>query len=102
MGFIIWLVVVFVIYWIVDGLCKIMDWADDSHKSSRSYKEYRRRDDREREYSNWMLTSSKASAGKSQKNDREEFEEADSVFDKNGNEHIVDDDGYCDDCDEFH
>lgn len=30
------------------------------------------------------------------------FEEADSFFDRDGNEHIVDDDGYCEDCDEYH
>ena len=30
------------------------------------------------------------------------FEEADSFFDKDGNEHIVDDDGYCEDCDDYH
>ena len=31
-----------------------------------------------------------------------EFEEADSFFDRDGNEHIVDDDGYCEDCDDYH
>ncbi len=30
------------------------------------------------------------------------FEEADSVFDRHGNEHILDDDGYCEDCDDYH
>ena len=30
------------------------------------------------------------------------FEEADSFFDKDGNEHLVDDDGYCEDCDDYH
>lgn len=30
------------------------------------------------------------------------FEEADRVFDRHGNEHIVDDDGYCEDCDDYH
>lgn len=30
------------------------------------------------------------------------FEEADSFFDREGNEHIVDDDGYCEDCDDYH
>ena len=30
------------------------------------------------------------------------FEEADSFFDRDGNEHIVDDDGYCEDCDDYH
>ena len=32
----------------------------------------------------------------------EEFEEADSFFDHDGNEHIVDDEGYCEDCDDYH
>ena len=32
----------------------------------------------------------------------EEFEEADSFFDRDGNEHIVDDEGYCEDCDDYH
>ena len=31
-----------------------------------------------------------------------DFEEADSFFDRDGNEHIVDDDGYCEDCDDYH
>ncbi len=30
------------------------------------------------------------------------FEESDSVFDRHGNEHLVDDDCYCDDCDDYH
>ena len=36
------------------------------------------------------------------KSSRFEFEEADSFFDRDGNEHIVDDDGYCEDCDDYH
>ena len=31
-----------------------------------------------------------------------EFEEADSFYDHNGDEHIVDYDGYCEDCDDYH
>lgn len=31
-----------------------------------------------------------------------DFEEADSFYDSDGNEHIMDDDGYCEDCDDFH
>ena len=30
------------------------------------------------------------------------FEEADSYFDEYGDEHLVDDDGYCEDCDDYH
>ena len=30
------------------------------------------------------------------------FEEADSFFDKDGNEHIVDYEGYCEECDDYH
>ena len=30
------------------------------------------------------------------------FEEADSYFDRYGNEHIVDYDGYCEECDDYH
>ena len=30
------------------------------------------------------------------------FEESDSVFDPHGNEHLVDDDIFCDDCDDYH
>ena len=32
----------------------------------------------------------------------EEFEEADGFFDRDGNEHIVDDEGYCEECDDYH
>ena len=32
----------------------------------------------------------------------EHFEEQDSFFDHHGNEHFVDEDGYCEDCDEYH
>ena len=32
----------------------------------------------------------------------DDFEEADSFFDRNGDEHIVDYDGYCEDCDDYH
>ena len=34
--------------------------------------------------------------------DNWEFEEADSMFDNNGDEHLMDDDGYCEDCDDYH
>lgn len=33
---------------------------------------------------------------------RESFEEADSYYDRDGNEHCVDDYGYCEDCDDYH
>lgn len=33
---------------------------------------------------------------------RGSFEEADSFFDSDGNEHLIDDDGYCEDCDDYH
>ena len=36
------------------------------------------------------------------KDNRECFEEADSFFDRDGNEHLIDDDGYCEDCDDYH
>lgn len=36
------------------------------------------------------------------KNNEREFEEYDSFFDRRGNEHIVDDEGYCDECDDYH
>lgn len=35
-------------------------------------------------------------------NSHDTFEEADSFYDRNGNEHIVDYDGYCEDCDDYH
>lgn len=39
----------------------------------------------------------------SKKNSKsEEFEEADSIYDRYGNEHEVDYDGYCEDCDDYH
>ena len=31
-----------------------------------------------------------------------EFEPSDSYYDKDGNEHEVDDDGYCEECDDYH
>lgn len=40
--------------------------------------------------------------GKSNNKSTYSFEEADSFFDKCGNEHIVDDYGYCEDCDDYH
>ena len=32
----------------------------------------------------------------------ENYEEADSVFDSCGNEHFIDDDGYCEEWDDYH
>ena len=32
----------------------------------------------------------------------ENFEEADSILDSCGNEHLIDDDGYCEECDDYH
>jgi len=34
--------------------------------------------------------------------DDDEFEEDDSFFDHNGDEHIIDEDRYCEDCDDYH
>ena len=31
-----------------------------------------------------------------------QFEEDDSFFDHNGDEHIIDEDRYCEDCDDYH
>ena len=36
------------------------------------------------------------------KNRFDDFEEADSFYDRHVNEHIVDDEGYCEDCDDYH
>ena len=30
------------------------------------------------------------------------FEEADSYYDDHGDEHLIDDDGYCEECDDYH
>ena len=38
----------------------------------------------------------------SKRKDSWEFEEADSFIDKHGNEHIVDYEGYCEECDDYH
>lgn len=34
--------------------------------------------------------------------DDDEFEEDGSFYDRHGNEHIVDEDMYCEDCDDYH
>ncbi len=48
-------------------------------------------------------TNSKSSSfTRSHKHGSSSFEEADSVFDEHSNEHILDDDGYCEDCDDYH
>ena len=39
---------------------------------------------------------------RSRRRDDHEFEEYDSFIDNEGNEHIVDIDGYCEDCDDYH
>ena len=36
------------------------------------------------------------------KDDIDSFEEADSLFDLDGNEHLIDDEGYCEECDDYH
>lgn len=33
---------------------------------------------------------------------KESFDASDSFFDEDGNEHEVDDDGYCEECDDYH
>ena len=30
------------------------------------------------------------------------FEESDSYYDRHGDEHLIDEDGYCKDCDDYH
>ena len=36
------------------------------------------------------------------RNHREHFEEDDSFYDREGFEHIIDEDRYCEDCDDYH
>lgn len=48
------------------------------------------------------LSDTTADVPKNKKSSRSSFEEADSFFDRDGNEHIVDDDGYCEDCDDYY
>lgn len=44
----------------------------------------------------------KKSAYSSKKKSSWQFEEAGSFYDRDGNEHIIGDDHYCQDCDDFH
>ena len=45
---------------------------------------------------------SSASNYSSSKPFSKDVEDYNSIFDRHGNEHFVDDDGYCDDCDDYH
>jgi hypothetical protein len=48
------------------------------------------------------LSNTNTNMQSTKKSSRSSFEEADSFFDKDGNEHIVDEEGYCEECDDYH
>lgn len=56
-------------------------------------------------YDNYPYPTNNPTASKRRPSTRtsgEPFEEADSYYDRHGNEHLVDDYGYCEDCDDYH
>lgn len=48
------------------------------------------------------MSNTAANKPNTKKSSRNSFEEADSFFDRDGNEHIVDEEGYCEECDDYH
>lgn len=48
------------------------------------------------------LGSANTNTPNTKKRSGSSFEEADSFFDRDGNEHIVDEEGYCEECDDYH
>lgn len=51
----------------------------------------------------FLCVAGSSSVNNNQKPKRKSpFEEEDSYFDRHGNEHIVDEDGYCDECNDYH
>ena len=62
--------------------------------------------ERKNEFRNYDATHNhKSVLSKTQKSNRyntDSFEEDSSVYDSNGIEHIIDDDRYCEDCDNYH
>ena len=49
-----------------------------------------------------MVRNKQFQRNKSYMSNYENFEEADSVFDSCENEHLIDEDGYCEECDDYH
>ena len=96
-GFFSAILIIAVWFLIVEGLCKIMSWSDTPSST------YKARDDHRRDYHRYEKKSTGRNTGTSKNSRRsEEFEEADSIIDRHGNEHLIDDDGYCEDCDDYH
>ena len=48
------------------------------------------------------LSNTNTNMQSTKKSSRSSFEEADSFFDRDGNEHSVDEEGYCEECDDYH
>ena len=48
------------------------------------------------------LSNTNTNKPNNKRTSRNSFEEADSFFDRDGNEHIVDEEGYCEECDDYH
>lgn len=72
---------------------------EDYKKRVREREErYRREEERKRN----EQTKKHTRYSKSSQSRKKEFEEADSYYDKHGNEHIIDYDGYCEECDDYH
>ena len=54
------------------------------------------------EFERDMVRNKHFQRSKSYMSNYENFEEVDSVFDSCGNEHLLDEDGYCEECDDYH
>ena len=48
------------------------------------------------------MSNTAANKPNTKKSKGNSFEEYDSFFDRDGNEHIVDEEGYCEECDDYH
>lgn len=82
------LIIVCVLFYLV---CAWLGGPDDSGSSSYSRRTYKKS----------IFASSRVTKTQHPKSN-EEFEEAGSFYDRDGNEHIIDDDNYCEDCDDYH
>ena len=75
-------------FFIIACIASIVSPTEDGHSSTDyTYPQYNRR---------------RYNTGRSRTKTHSRFEPSDSFYDKDGNEHEIDEDGYCEDCDDYH
>ena len=75
----------------------ICSWLGSSNSNNNNSSSYKRNS-----YKGGSFSAGSKVFKSNRKKSGDEFEEDGSFYDREGNEHIIDDDNYCEDCDDYH